>query len=65
MGGPPILVWSDAIYEKKSDIPAQSGFVIRIQGTDGKELVTDYSRHVTPESVMKKVVPGKKQYSGT
>ena len=60
----PILVWSDAMYEKSGDIPAQGGFVVRIPGTGGGDPVTYYSRHATPKSVLKQFVPGKKQYIG-
>lgn len=61
---PPVLVWSDAMYERKADVPARGGFVVVVPAEGAVPAVTYISSHDTPRDVIDKFVPGKKQYIG-
>jgi hypothetical protein len=61
---PPVLVWTDAMYEAKSAVPARGGFVVVVPAEGAVPAVTYTCSHDTPREVMDKFVPGKKQYIG-
>jgi hypothetical protein len=61
---PPVLVWTDAMYEANSAVPARGGFVVVVPGDGAVPAVTYISSHDTPLDVIDMFVPGKKQYIG-
>lgn len=66
---PPVLIWSDAMYERTGTVPARGGFLVHFPaevGEDGRETPAEtlWAEHITPEAVVRRFVPGKKQYIG-
>jgi hypothetical protein len=63
-------VWSDAMWERSAHKPAAGGFVVyvpprlvpgRREPVPARVIV---SSHVTPDEVVRRLVPGKKTYIG-
>ena len=48
----PIIVWSDARYERDAVEPAQGGFVVFVPGDEGESDRWIASAHVTPRQVV-------------
>ena len=61
---PAVLVWTDAMYEARSAVPARGGFVVVVPAEGAVPATTYISSHDTPPEVIGKFVPGKKQYIG-
>ena len=61
---PPVLVWSDAMYERTAAVPARGGFLIVVPAEGDVPERVYMSQHDTPSEVLRKFVPGKKQYIG-
>ena len=62
---PPVLVWSDAVWEPKKADPAVGGFVVIVPGDteDAPERIW-YSYAPTPNRTLLSFVPRKRQYIG-
>ena len=61
---PPVLVWTDAMYEAKAAVPARGGFIVIVPEEGDVPEHGFFSKHDTPRAVISKFVPGKKQYIG-
>lgn len=62
---PPVLVWSDAMWEPGKAEPAVGGFVVIVPGdTDASPERIWYSYAPVPNTTMLAFVPNKRQYIG-